>query len=264
MKRDATRTGSLEPASVNHENEAPPLYRKLKKDLYDQIDAGFFKPGQLIPSERALCLEHDISRTTVRRCISKLIYEGLLYRRHGKGTFVAPRKIRQGLARIVDFNRTVLDLGMKPSTTILAAELTTAETNIAKELGLSGAAPVLKLLLLGKGDEESLVLYESYFPPDIGQKILIEARRREKEGVPFSTYDLYGASSGIFPLTVNQTFEAVVADGRMSGIMDIKKGSPLLRIQSVFLNADQRPLEFRLALYRGDRYKFHIMRDFAA
>lgn len=193
-----------------------------------------------------------------------MIHEGILHRKHGKGTFVARRKIRQGLARIVNFSRSILELGMKPATLILSTELTAADIEIAKELGLPVAAPVLKLSLLGTGDEETFVLYESFFPPDTGQKIVKEARKREKEGVSFSTYDLYGEPSGIFPITVNQTFEATIANERLSVIMKVKKGFPVLLITSVFMTQDQQPLEFRKAFYRGDRYKFHIMRDFSA
>ena len=249
---------------MNRKDGAVPLYRQLKKSLNDQIEMGFIKPGQLIPSERTLCLQHGISRITVRRCISELIYERILYRRQGKGTFVARRKIQQGLARIVNFTQTVLELGMKPSTTILSVESMSAIGEVAKELGLPIAARVVRLALLGMGDEEPLVFYESFFPPDIGRKITQEAKKREKEGVPFSTYDLYDESAGVFPFTVNQAFEAITANDRLSVIMKLKKGAPILLITSIFLDRNQQPLEFRKAMYRGDRYKFHIVRDFSA
>ncbi|MCX5841779.1 MAG: GntR family transcriptional regulator [Deltaproteobacteria bacterium] len=239
-----------------------PLYRKLKKSLSDQIEIGFFIPGQPIPSERALCLQYGISRITVRRCISEMIHEGILYRKHGKGTFVARPKIKQGLARIVNFTQTVLELGMKPTTSILSAELTAADSEVAKEFGLPAVSPVLKLTLLGRGDEEPLVLYESFFLPEIGRRMVQIAQKREQEGIPFSTYDLYGKLD-VLPATVNQTFEAVIANERLSAIMEIKKGSPILMIKSVFMNQDQKTLEFRRAMYRGDRYKFHIIRDFS-
>jgi GntR family transcriptional regulator len=254
----------MEEFPLKKTDEAAPLYIRLKNALHEQIETGLLKPGQMIPSERGLCREYGISRITVRRCISEMVHEEILCRRHGKGTFVAVRKIKQGLARIVDFKRTVLELGMDPSTSILSSERTTADTPAAKVLGLPAAAPVVRLSLLGKGNEEPLVLYESSFPPDIGEKIVREALKREKERIPFSTYDLYGEPSGIYPGMVNQTFEAIVADERLSGIMRVKKGAPLLRITSIFMNGEQRPLEFRKATYRGDRYKFHILRDFSA
>jgi GntR family transcriptional regulator len=239
-----------------------PLYEKLKKSLSDQIEIGFFIPGQPIPSERSLCLQYGISRITVRRCLTEMIHEGLLYRKQGKGTFVALPKIKQGLARIVTFTQTVLDLGMKPTTSILSAEVTDADAEVAKEFALPLASSVLKLSLLGKGDGEPLVLYESYFLPETGRRIVEMARRQEQERLSFSTYDLYKELDSP-PAMVNQTFEAVIANERLSALMEVKKGSPILRIKSVFMDREHKPLEFRRAMYRGDRYKFNITRDFS-
>jgi len=245
-------------------NGTIPLYKQLKKSIYDQIETGLIKPGQLIPSERNLCRQHGMSRITVRRCIEEMTNEGLLLRKHGKGTFVAPSKVKQGLARIVTFSRTVLELGMKPSSAILSIESITADVHIAKVFDLPIATLFKKLALLGKGDEEPLVLYESCFSPKIGRKMIREAMDREKKGIPFSTYDLYGEPTGIFPATVNQTFEATAADDRLSQVLKLEKGSPVLLITSIFLNGNQEPLEFRKAMYRADRYKFHILREFSA
>jgi DNA-binding GntR family transcriptional regulator len=55
----------------------------------------------------------------VRQAIAEMITEGTLYRQQGKGTFVARRKVNQGLSRIVTFSRTVMGIGLKPSTRIL-------------------------------------------------------------------------------------------------------------------------------------------------
>lgn len=239
-----------------------PLYEKLKKSLSDRIENGLFLPGQLIPSERALCLQYGISRITVRRCLSEMIHEGLLTNKQGKGTFVARPKIRQGLAGIATFTRTVQALGMKPSTSIVFADVTEADGEVAKEFGLPPASSFLKLTLLGKGDDEPLVLYESFYPPDAGRRMVEIARQKEAKGKPFSSLDLYKKME-VVPVLLNQTFEAVVANEQLSGLMQVKKGSPILRIKTLFLDGVHKPLEFRRAMYRGDRYKFHITREFS-
>ncbi len=245
-------------------SDPTPLYQQLKEVLRQQIEQGKFKPDHSIPSERNLCETYKISRITVRQAISEMINEGALYRIQGKGTFVAKRKVNQGLVRLVDFARTVLDLGMKPSTQILGKEVLPADIQMTKILDIPETSQVLKLSLLGMGDQEPLVLYESYFSLSLGKKMVKEAIQREKEGIPFSTYDLYGESSGVFPARVNQTLEAVNADDHLSSLMHIRKGSALLMMTSVFLSPDQHPLEFRRAMYRGDCYKFHVTRELSS
>lgn len=71
------------------------IYRQFADILRKQIQDGFYKSGEYIPSERQLSQEHKINRITVRRGINQLIKEGLLYSIPGTGTFVseAPRKL---------------------------------------------------------------------------------------------------------------------------------------------------------------------------
>ena len=192
--------------------DAIPLYEKLRDLLREQIEQGRYRPGEPIPSERELCRAHRISRITVRQAIAGMIHDGLLVRKQGKGTFVARRKVSQGLSRIVTFRRTVLDIGMKPSTRILSHGLLPADLEVASVLKLPGAGQVLRLVLLGRGDDQPLVVYESFFPPAIGRKMTAEARARERRNRPFSSYDLYARATGCTPARVSQALEAVAAD----------------------------------------------------
>lgn len=63
-----------------------PHYLQLKKHLSDEIHSG--RITAQVPAERVLALKHHISYMTVRRAVSALVEEGLLYRMPGKGTFV--------------------------------------------------------------------------------------------------------------------------------------------------------------------------------
>lgn len=74
--------------SMKKPNEEIPLYKQMINRLHEQIETGFYKPGQMIPSERALCKSYGVSRITVRRCLSEMIHNGILYRQQGRGSFV--------------------------------------------------------------------------------------------------------------------------------------------------------------------------------
>lgn len=63
-----------------------PLYAQLRELLVEQIQDGFYKPGDRVPSELTLCEEHDLSRPTVRQAISDLVADGILVIEKGKGT----------------------------------------------------------------------------------------------------------------------------------------------------------------------------------
>jgi DNA-binding LacI/PurR family transcriptional regulator len=62
--------------------------KQLSDILRAQISRGDFKPGARIPSERELCEIYGVSRTTVRTAVMSLVFDGLLVRHAGDGTYV--------------------------------------------------------------------------------------------------------------------------------------------------------------------------------
>lgn len=74
-----------------------PLYVKIKEYLLREIREGELKPDDQLPSEKALSEQFQVSRITVRRALAELEEESAIYRRPGKGTFVAeaPRRERR-------------------------------------------------------------------------------------------------------------------------------------------------------------------------
>ena len=78
-----------ETAMSNVDSSSPiPLYHQLKLAIKKKIKNGEFKVGERIPTEQELCDLYGISRTPVRQALQELVYEGLLVRRRGRGTFV--------------------------------------------------------------------------------------------------------------------------------------------------------------------------------
>lgn len=73
------------------------LAQGVVDDLTQRILLGQLKPGEKLPSESTIVLEHGVSRTVVREAISKLQASGLVETRHGIGTFVLEPRPQQGL-----------------------------------------------------------------------------------------------------------------------------------------------------------------------
>jgi DNA-binding transcriptional regulator YhcF (GntR family) len=66
----------------------------VKLAIIGDIEQGRLVPGSLIPSEAELLERFDVSRPTLVRSFQDLVREGWVYRRQGKGTFVADRTAR--------------------------------------------------------------------------------------------------------------------------------------------------------------------------
>ena len=72
-------------------SSSTPVSRQLADQLRAQCLAGGLQAGDQLDSVRKLAVELAINPNTVLRVYEKLTAEGLLERRHGKGTFVADR-----------------------------------------------------------------------------------------------------------------------------------------------------------------------------
>lgn len=80
-----------------------PLYRKIEVSLKEYIVRHKLKRHDRLPSESQLAEEHHASVGTIRKALNNLVSEKIIYRRHGQGTFVAPR-IRKGKVLIIPPN----------------------------------------------------------------------------------------------------------------------------------------------------------------
>ncbi|RBH35187.1 GntR family transcriptional regulator, partial [Pseudomonas sp. MWU13-2860] len=67
-----------------------PLYSQIRQLLQRRIGDGEWQENDALSSEWELAAELGASQGTVRKALSELVVDGLLYREQGKGTFVAP------------------------------------------------------------------------------------------------------------------------------------------------------------------------------
>lgn len=249
---------------IEHKGVSPeksePLYEQIKDALTAQIKSGILKPDDRLPSEKELCAIYNVSRITVRQALAELAREGLIYRIHGKGTFVARPRIQQELVRVTPFAETLRSKGLEPSTRYLGSSLVTADYHLATLLAIPVSTAVTRLELLGLGNNEPMVHYVSYFVSELGQKFADLARKLAQQGAAFSTYDLYEKAGMPLPAMVTQSFEAVAARREQAKILGVKQGEPVLLVTSLVYTVEGRPTEYKQAAYRGDKYSFYITR----
>ncbi|AIY39965.1 Transcriptional regulator [Collimonas arenae] len=66
-----------------------PIYRQIVEQVRRLIASGALRPGDDLPSVRAVALQHAINPMTVSKAYSLLEAEGVLTRRRGVGMMVA-------------------------------------------------------------------------------------------------------------------------------------------------------------------------------
>jgi GntR family transcriptional regulator len=74
---------------VISQTDGRPMYLQIMKQIRQSVAAGEWKPGEQIPSIRALAITLQVSVITVKRAYLELEREGVILTQHGKGSIVA-------------------------------------------------------------------------------------------------------------------------------------------------------------------------------
>src|SRR5712692_9326679 len=129
-----------------------PLYYQLKEVLKQQIRSGHLAPHTAIPSEPELVTSYHVSRATVRQALSELVHEGLLYRQHGKGTFVCEPRVQQTVSKLTSLTEAIRRRGKSPGGFLLVSELSRGSQIIREQLALTDVEQVIRLERLRTAD----------------------------------------------------------------------------------------------------------------
>jgi GntR family transcriptional regulator len=79
----------MQTSIVISQTDGRPMYLQIMEQIRQSVAAGDWKPGEQIPSIRALAIELQISVITVKRAYLELEREGVILTQHGKGSIVA-------------------------------------------------------------------------------------------------------------------------------------------------------------------------------
>ena len=229
-----------------------PLYHQLKEIFEDRISSGEWASGELIPNELDLCQQYGVSRGPVRQALDRLVQEGRVSRKQGKGTLVLPPKIESELAGFYSFTTLIEQKGLQHSARTLSFESLAAAGSQARHLDVAPGAPVYKIRRLRLANAEPLILETLYVPeavcPGLGRDDLASA----------PLYTLMSSRYGVKLLRARQYFEPAIADPYEAEILGLQPGAPVLFLQNITYSQDDRPVVLSRAIMRGDRVRYLV------
>src|SRR5687767_12600460 len=127
---------SMSSKIVNRGSQPGPRYSMLARVLTDEIEAGRYKVGQLIPTEADLQQRFDVSRHTVREALRDLKTRGLVLARPGVGTVVRSRspssRFMQGIGTLKELVQFAEAMRMK----MLKRRVVIADEALAAQLAV--------------------------------------------------------------------------------------------------------------------------------
>lgn len=229
-----------------------PYYVQLQRQLQALIDSGTLGEGSYLPSERDLAEALKISRTTVKRAYDALREADVIASSAGRGGTVVKRapRISPEMSRLKGFTEEMRELGVEPSSCLLALEVVQDRT-IASIFGRPSHAPLLHVrrLRLGNGAPLSreLAWYDLTLAPQL-----------EDWPGDGSAYAWLREHCGIHMGGAEQSIEAVLSSEPEMQAFGFDTPMPCLLIKRRSLDAEGRMIEYVEGTFRGDAYAYRV------
>jgi GntR family transcriptional regulator len=231
-----------------------PLYQQIKSLILQSLQAGHWKPGDLIPSEIELAARFRVSQGTVRKAIDELAAEHLLVRRQGRGTFVATHAEQHVQYR---FLRLLPDHGDADSEgpaqrSIIDCKRQRAPADVARTLGLRTGDAVLQVRRVLAFQGVPTILEDLWLPGSAFKGLTAE-RLASYQG---AMYALFETEFGVRMVRADEKLRAVAADEQAAERLQVPPGAPLLSVERVAYTYQDAPMELRRGLYRTDTHHY--------
>lgn len=233
------------------EDQFIPNYYRVEKHLRDRIRSGELKPGDPVPPESQLVQQFNISRMTVRQALSRLVFEGLIERQRGRGSFVAEARF-QHTHVFPSFEEEMQARGSKTSHKLIDKRVEPAEGKVAESLGLLEDTPVVVLERQRLVDGQVVGYEIRYFPRWIGDALTAEE---------IQTQSLVTAMRRVIGRVHSRLKLRIIASAarpREAKYLGTKVGAPVLVRENTWLVEPEGPIQYGKSIYRGDRYQMDL------
>ena len=219
------------------------LYHQLETELIDLINSGELKENDKLPSERELCEQYNVSRTTARQAIGELERKEYVYKVHGKGTFISPKVYKQQLLKFYSFTEEMKKLGKNPSSKILSFDLIRADNKISEKLKVEENSLVYKIVRLRIADEVPM---------------MVECTLKEKMLKEKPMYDIFREVYNVSLTKAKESFKPILISKSDSKLLNVEDGTAAMRIERVTFE-NERVIEYTVSVSRGDKFEYTVV-----
>ncbi|MDO5671572.1 MAG: GntR family transcriptional regulator [Actinomycetaceae bacterium] len=225
-----------------------PLYHQIAEPIEKAILSGVLAPGTRLEDELTMAKRLRVSRPTARRALQILGDHGLLVRRRGVGTQVAPARVHRP-AELPSLFEDIIAEGKTPKTQILSYTQTPASPEVAKRLEIDTGTSVTTIKRLRFADDTPLALMTNVIRTEWAPS----AQRLEEVGFYTSL-----AAHGIVPTMARQTIGARLATTEDLGALGEDSDTALLTMQRTAFDEAGTVVEHGDHVFRAGQYSLNL------
>ena len=229
------------------------LVEQVRQGLLEDLVGGKLVTGDKLPNEDRLAERFSVSRATVREAVLGLLEAGYLTRRHGSGTYVTkvPRS-RHALDTTVSYTAMIRDAGHTPGETVIAKAVRAPTEHECEVLGLDADDRVHEVERVRLADDRPVIYSRDRIPAALLNGI-------SEDALDSSLYVIL-ASAGHPVFRASAELLPTLADERLSELLEVECGTPLLHIDQVDYDARGRAVMLSLEWHVADAFELIVNR----
>ena len=231
------------------------IYKSIADRLRLRLNSSDYNVGSPLPGEKALALEFDVARMTIRKALDLLVSWGLVERRHGSGTFVARKDVHHETTNLTGLVEVLRQQGKEVQSKVLQFEVMPAPPAIASQLRIQIDERIYFSRRVRYVEGKPLMLEDSFMPVKLFRNLSLA----HLEG---SKFDYIEKECGI---TISGNYESltpVLADKQLAQYLNLPEQTPLLRITSLSYSDSGEFLNYSVMFRNTSDYQvdYHLRR----
>jgi GntR family transcriptional regulator len=238
--------------SLDIKNDKP-LYLQLAEAIKTRIAQNIWSLGTMIPSENELAKDFNISVGTVKKALSVLAQEGVLFRRQGKGTFVASPDFSKSFSRFFRYDWKSGESAETPGSKVLSIEVIQPDSFVADRLQIDSKQQVFWLKRVRTIQNKPFVIEDIFLPYERFKGIELVALDQR---LLYPIYNEFFSSPVIW---ADEYLQPATADQAASEILGIQTHDPVMCVERIAYTYQDVPVEWRRSIGRGDTFRYHIV-----
>lgn len=253
-RRFFARAGNLDRSSP------VPLYYQLQEVLKVDIDAGNWRPGEILPSEAELEAAFGVSRTVIRKALDVLEADGQVVRQKGRGTVVAPPKLLYDAVAAAREWRSGDVPGRPVLSEVIDVRLVVAGRNLGTLLGMPADGRLFEITAVA-AVEGPVSLTQAYVRCDASP--MLAAAVEEGTALPLQVGgpELLAQLAGRCGLDLHRSelsIETTTANEFECATLGVRGAATTVLVSTLVRGTDDAPLAFLRSVVRSDSFRFAV------
>ncbi len=228
-----------------------PLYQEVYLSLKKMIRDGEYEIGDFLPTELELEQKYDVSRTTIRKVINMLAFEGYIEVKQGRGTRILDFNSTQSLNSLTSISETLRQKGFDVSIKSIYIDKVDVSKRTASRLNVKEFSPVYRVQRVQLADGVPIVIMENYIPCDIAPNL--EHKTNEITSLYAFIEDEYGVALDY----AQDIISAKTADFAEAQMLDVRVGAALMVLRRITYSGG-RAISYDKSVIRADKYQFEL------